>query len=275
MIAMTESMRVDAELVRRGLAASREKAQRLIAAGLVAVNGKAVAKPSLKVSERDDLAVLGADIPYVSRGGLKLEKALRAFGVDPTGQVCLDIGASTGGFTDVLLQNGAARVYAVDVGTAQLDPRLREDPRVVNLEHVNARALPPELFPIAPTLAVMDVSFISIRLILPAAFRVLGERGRMLALVKPQFEAGRRDVGKGGIVADTAVHIRVLDELVAFAPTLGWRVRALDFSPICGGDGNIEFLADLAPRTSTDLAAEPGDIPQLVRRAHEAMGGRR
>ncbi len=268
---MAEPTRVDAELARRGLTASREKARRLIAAGLVTVNGAPVSKPSRKVQESDALAVLGADIPYVSRGGLKLEKALRAFDADPSGQVCMDIGASTGGFTDVLLRNGAARVYAIDVGSAQLDPKLRDDPRVVNLEHINARALVPELFPVAPTLAVMDVSFISIRLILPAALRVLGEGGRMVTLVKPQFEAGRRDVGKGGIVNDPSVHARVLEELVAFAPTLGWRVRALDFSPICGGDGNIEFLADLTPRSSDGPDAPP-DIPQLVRRAHECAG---
>lgn len=272
---MEELTRVDAALAARGLAASREKAQRLIAAGMVTVNGRAVRKPSLKVGESDALEVLGAGIPYVSRGGLKLEKALASFGVCPSGLVCMDIGASTGGFTDVLLQNGAGRVYAIDVGTAQLDPRLREDPRVVNQEHVNARSLSPELFPVAPTLAVMDVSFISIRLILPAAFRVLGSDGRMIALVKPQFEAGRSEVGKGGIVQSRSAHLRVLRELLEFVPALGWGVQGLEFSPICGGDGNIEFLADMAPLERCAARVDPDALPELVRSAHAALAGAR
>ena len=268
---MEDMLRIDVALTRRGLAQSRERAQRLVAAGLVTVNGVAVGKPSMKVSPEDALAVLGEDIPYVSRGGLKLEKALRAFDIDPTGLVCMDIGASTGGFTDVLLQGGARHVYAIDVGSAQLDPRLREDPRVTNLEHVNARALDPDLFPETPTLAVMDVSFISIQLILPAAFAVLGADGRMVALVKPQFEAGRREVGKHGVVSSQAAHIRVLEALIAFVPTLGWRVQNLDFSPIRGGDGNLEFLADLLPAGRCPRPFPAEEISGLVRRAHAAM----
>ena len=268
---MEDLIRVDAALAQRGLAQSRERAQRMIAAGLVTVNGETVTKPARRVSDSDVLAVLGEDIPYVSRGGLKLEKALRAFDIDPAGLVCADIGASTGGFTDVLLQNGARRVYAVDVGSAQLAPKLLEDPRVTNCEHVNARSLSPELFPERPILAVMDVSFISIRLILPALFDVLGPGGRAVVLVKPQFEAGRREIGKHGVVSSQAAHIHVLEALLAFVPTLGWQVNRLDFSPICGGDGNLEFLADLLPAARCEQPFPAEDIPALVRRAHTAM----
>ena len=268
---MENEARVDTALVARGLVQSREKAQRLIAAGLVTVNQRAVLKPSLRVRECDELAVLGADIPYVSRGGLKLEKALKTFDVRPAGMVCMDIGASTGGFTDVLLQNGAKRVYAIDVGSSQLARSLREDSRVVSMERVNARELTPEMFPEAPTLAVMDVSFISVRLILPAAFRVLGENGRLIALVKPQFEAGRQCIGKGGIVSSASVHLRVLEELVAFVQSLGWQVRGLDYSPITGGDGNIEFLADMSPKDDSLPGRVVPDIPALVGRAHAAL----
>ena len=269
-----EKLRADAALVKRGLTSSREKAQALIAAGLATVNGRVIAKPAQKVSEGDALAVTGEAHPYVSRGGLKLERALEAFGVSPEGRVCMDIGASTGGFTDVLLRRGARRVFAIDVGAGQLDPRLAADPRVTSLEHTNARALAREMFDEPPSLAVMDVSFISIRLILPAALRVLGEGGRMISLVKPQFEAGRSDVGKGGIVASDRVHARVLREIVDFAPTLGWRVRALEHSPIAGGDGNIEFLADLVPEARSGAPVSPEAIDALVRQAHEAVPGR-
>lgn len=264
-----EKQRADAALVARGLAASREKAQALIAAGLATVNGAPIAKPAQKVGEADALAVTGEAHPYVGRGGLKLEKALAAFGVDPAGAVCMDIGASTGGFTDVLLRNGARRVYAIDVGTGQLDPRLAADPRVVSMEHTNARTLRREQFDEPPELAVMDVSFISIRLILPAACAVLGDGGRLISLVKPQFEAGRAAIGKRGIVSKPETHARVLRGIADFAPTLGWRVRALEVSPITGGDGNVEFLADLVPAGQGGAAVSPGEIDALVRRAHE------
>lgn len=261
-------MRADAALAARGLAGSREKARVLIEAGLATVNGAIIKKPAQKVGGSDELAVLGAAHPYVSRGGLKLEKALRAFGVDPAGRVCMDIGASTGGFTDVLLQNGARKVYAIDVGEGQLDDKLRGDARVVNLEHVNARAMDAGLFDERPTLGVMDVSFISIRLILPAALAVLGDEGRMITLVKPQFEAGRAAVGKGGIVSSPRAHKDVLAALVDFAPTLGWRVRAVDASPIAGGDGNLEFLADLVPEGGLSGRVTAERIDEVVREAH-------
>ena len=264
-------MRVDSAIAARGLSPSREKARALIEAGLVNVNGKAISKPALKVSEADRIEVLGSTHPYVGRGGLKLEKALNVFSIDPSGLVCMDIGASTGGFTDVLLQSGARHVYAIDVGFGQLDPMLVSDPRVTSMEHLNARELTADMFPEKPVFAVMDVSFISIRLILPAALPILGPKGRMVTLVKPQFEAGRERVGKHGVVSKPADHIDVLRSLVAFVPTLGWRVQGLDFSPIAGGSGNLEFLADLAPEASAKGAFSPGDIDALVRRAHTAV----
>ena len=268
---MEEKMRADVALNKRGLVSSREKAQALIAAGLITLNGKVLSKPSVKVDETDVLTVCGAEHPYVSRGGLKLEKALQSFSIDPTGMVAMDIGASTGGFTDVLLQNGASHVYAIDVGTGQLDPKLLADSRVTNMEHINARALSADMFPVQPTLAVMDVSFISIKLILPSAFEVLGENGRMVSLIKPQFEAGRENLGKHGIVTKPAVHTQVLRDILKFVPTLGWRVQALDFSPISGGDGNIEFLADLVPESMCMRTLEDRDILELVKRAHSAV----
>ena len=264
---MEELMRADAALTARGLAESREKARGLIEAGLAAVNGAVIAKPAQKVSAADVLTVLGATHPYVGRGGLKLEKALKVFGVDPSGRVCMDIGASTGGFTDVLLRNGAARVYAIDVGAGQLHPSLLNDPRVVSMEHTNARTLTAEQFPEPPTLGVMDVSFISIKLILSAVLKILGDGGRMLTLVKPQFEAGRAAIGKKGIVNSAAAHAEVLKSIVDFVPTLGWHVRALDFSPITGGSGNIEFLADIVPTPTPAISAK--EIEQLVKRARQ------
>ena len=271
---MEELMRADVALAARGLAESRERARGLIEAGLAAVNGAVIARPSQKVSLTDALTVLGAAHPYVGRGGLKLEKALRVFGVDPAGQVCMDIGASTGGFTDVLLQGGAARVYAIDVGAGQLHPRLLGDERVISMEHTNARALRADMFPEPPTLGVMDVSFISIKLILPAALAILGSGGRMLTLIKPQFEAGRAQIGKKGIVTSAAAHAGVLRAIVDFVPSLGWTVRGLDFSPIAGGSGNIEFLADLCPAAPGSPQITDKEIAALVRRARQSVGDR-
>lgn len=268
---MEEKMRADIALVKRNLVSSREKAQSLIAAGLVTLNGRVLSKASIKTDESDVLAVCGSEHPYVSRGGLKLEKALQSFGLNPSGMVAMDIGASTGGFTDVLLQNGAKHVYAIDVGTGQLDAKLLSDNRVTNMEHINARALSPDMFPIRPALAVMDVSFISIKLILPSAFQVLGEKGRMISLIKPQFEAGREYIGKHGVISKPTVHAQVLRDILSFVPTLGWRVQNLDFSPISGGDGNIEFLADLVPASLCVHTPDEKDILDLVKRAHSAV----
>jgi len=267
----SEIIRIDVAIVKRGLAASREKAQALISSGLVTLNGKPCKKPSEKVSENDEIIVCGSDMPYVSRGGLKLEKALKVFGYIDPDTVAMDIGASTGGFTDVLLQNGAKKVYAIDVGHGQLDPVIASDKRVVSMEHTNARALEPEMFVEKPQLAVMDVSFISIKLILPAAFKVLGNNGRMISLIKPQFEAGRSNIGKGGIVSKVSVHYDVLRSIVDYVETLGWRVKALDYSPISGGDGNIEFLADMVPAGNCAETITDAYIQELVKRAHKAI----
>ena len=263
-------MRADVALVARALAESREKARSLIEHGFVTVNGAALTKPAQRVSPEDVLTVSGQSHPYVGRGGLKLEKALKVFAVDVSGLTCMDIGASTGGFTDVLLQNGASLVYAIDVGSGQLATKLMEDPRVVNMEHTNARALDTCMFKTMPSLAVMDVSFISIRLILPAVLTILGREGRMICLVKPQFEAGREHIGKRGIVAKPGIHRSVLRQLVDFVPTLGWRVRALDHSPIAGGDGNIEFIADLLPEERCAESVDDARIEEVVDAAHRS-----
>ncbi len=237
-------VRVDQLLVQRGLAASREKAQRLILAGAVRVNGSMADKPGHTVSDDPDLILtVEAAERFVGRGGLKLEKAFEAFGLDVTGRVCLDVGASTGGFTDCLLQHGAARVYAVDVGRGQLDWRLRNDPRVVVREGVNARYLKPGDLPEPVSFAVADVSFISLTKILPAVTPLMVS-GDLVTLIKPQFEAGPEKVGKGGVVRDPAVREQVVEEVRAFGgrlPGLVW--QACCESPLKGPAGNVEFLA--------------------------------
>ncbi len=238
--------RVDKVLVERGLAESRTKAQALVMAGVVLVNEQRVEKPSEKIALDATLRVKGTDDPasrYVGRGGLKLEAALREFGVEVSGLTCLDVGASTGGFTDCLLQHGARRVVAIDVGHNQLDWRLRQDARVEAREGVNARYLSPEDFSGKFNLAVMDVSFISATKVLPALVQLLTETGRIITLVKPQFEVGRGEVGKGGIVTDSLKQQRVLTEVNAAAEALGLCVRGTIASPVRGADGNLEFLA--------------------------------
>ena len=210
--------RLDQRLFELGLAESREKAKATIMSGLVYVNGQKSDKPGTPVSDEAKIEVRGSACPYVSRGGFKLAKALEVFPIAPEGKVCIDCGASTGGFTDVLLKNGASRVYAVDVGYGQLAWPLRQDGRVVVMERTNARSLTPDMFPESMDLAVMDLSFISIRLILPAVHGLLREDGDAVCLIKPQFEAGRADVGKKGVVRDRAVHERVLNEMAALFP---------------------------------------------------------
>lgn len=240
-------VRLDQALVERGLCESREKAKRAVMAGQVTINGRPASKPSDATRPDDQLALVAPE-KYVSRGGYKLEHALDAFAVDVAGKRALDLGASTGGFTDCLLQHGAARVFAVDVGQGQLAWRLRQDPRVVALEKTNARYLRPESFP-APfepvDLAVIDCSFISLRRILPPAVALLRTSGKIIALIKPQFEAGRAEAAKGaGVIRDAAVHERVLRELEEFVASLGGlRWRGVAESPILGPAGNKEFLA--------------------------------
>ena len=237
--------RIDQLLVERGLAETRERAQALILAGYVHSAGKRIDKPGQQVSE--DAAIdVTERLRYVGRGGLKLEAALREFNIDPSGKTCLDVGASTGGFTDCLLQHGAARVYAFDVGTGQLDWKLRNDPRVIVREGVNARYLQPADIPEPVDLIVCDVSFISVTMILPALPPLLRENGAMVILVKPQFEVGRDQVGKGGIVRDPELHRQVCERIEGAAKALGFRTAVMD-SPILGAEGNREFLLYAAP----------------------------
>jgi 23S rRNA (cytidine1920-2'-O)/16S rRNA (cytidine1409-2'-O)-methyltransferase len=246
-------VRLDQILVSRGLAASRERARALILAGHVTVAGHAAVKAGTAVDDAADIAVKTADHPWVGRGGLKLAHAIDAFGLDVTDASVLDIGASTGGFTDVLLTRGSRRVVALDVGHGQIDWRLRSDPRVTSLEGVNARYLTPDALPRDSwpfDLVTVDVSFISLRHILPVIPPILAPGGRVIALVKPQFEAGRREVGKGGVVRDSAVHARVVEEIIVAAHAVGLERVASVPSPIAGAEGNREFLLLLMRRAA-------------------------
>ena len=238
-------IRLDQFLVTRGLAQSRERARALILAGDVVVGGAPVTKAGTMIDEASDVALRQPDHPWASRGGLKLAHALDVFGIDVAGFLALDVGASTGGFTDVLLSRGARQVVALDVGRGQLDWRLRTDPRVIPIEGVNARRLGPADLPPAARrfdLIVIDVSFISLAHILPVVPALLAEHGRVIALVKPQFEAGRDEIGKGGIVRDPAVHSRVIEEVTGAAARVGLERVAVEPSPITGAEGNREFL---------------------------------
>ena len=257
--------RIDRLLVDRGLVEGREQAARHIMAGEVLVDGKRVDKAGALVAS-DAAVELQGRAPYVSRGGEKLIHALETFQVKAAGRVCLDVGASTGGFTDCLLQRGATRVYAVDVGTAQLDAKLRKDPRVVVMEQTNARALDPRIFGDQPTLAVIDVSFISLEKILPAVFGVLAPRGEVLALVKPQFEVGREAVGKGGVVRDSALHRAAVARLARFAVLRGWHVLGVTASPLRGPKGNREFFLHCSSHGRT-----ASDLESLIAKSVEAL----
>ncbi|WP_245613651.1 TlyA family RNA methyltransferase [Pelobacter seleniigenes] len=232
-------------MVQRGLAASRERARALILAGQVVVDDHRVDKAGSQVFDHAEIRLKGDDIPFVSRGGLKLQKALREFQLDVHGIIALDVGASTGGFTDCLLQNGAAKIYAVDVGYGQLAWSLREDPRVVNLERCNIRHLDIEQFDEKPSLAVIDASFISLSKVLPNTLALITENGQVIALIKPQFEVGKGLVGKGGIVKDRTLHEQVLEQIRQVAEELHCQVLGIIDSPILGSKGNREFLIHL------------------------------
>jgi len=262
---MAEKVRLDALLVEQGFETSRERAKATIMSGIVFVNNQKADKAGELYTREDKIEVRGKTLQYVSRGGLKLEKALSWFQVDPTGMHCVDIGASTGGFTDVLLKNGAEKVYSVDVGYGQLAWSLRNDPRVVCMERTNFRHVTHEQIPEELDLAVCDVSFISLKLILPAVAGLLKGDGQMLTLIKPQFEAGREKVGKKGVVREKATHIEVIENVMGYARDNGFGVLGVTFSPIRGPEGNIEFLARLAmnqPSNEIDVAA-------IVDEAHE------
>ena len=263
-------VRADVRLVELGLAPSREKARTLIMAGEVFIDTLRIDKPGTAVPEDALLTVKEQAIPFVSRGGLKLEKALRDFGVDPTGFVCSDSGASTGGFTDCLLQKGAKKVFAIDVGYGQLAWSIRQDPRVVCMERTNIRYVTPEQLGEPLDLSVVDVSFISLRIVLPAIRALLKPTGQILCLIKPQFEAGREKVGKKGVVRDPAVHEEVLQNFLALAAELELTVRNLTFSPVRGPEGNIEFLGHLSMEPQGGITP---DVPALVAQAHAELRG--
>lgn len=237
-----KKIRLDQLVFDLGLAESRERAKTTVMSGLVFVNGQRADKPGMQVSPDVNVEVKGTALPYVSRGGLKLEKALKVFPIDVNGKVCIDCGASTGGFTDALLKNGAAKVYSVDVGYGQLAWSLRNDERVVNMERTNIRYISSEQIPEPLDICVMDLSFISVKLVLPAVCALLKEDAQLVCLIKPQFEAGREEVGKKGVVRDKAVHLSVIESVLSFAPTVGMTVMGLDFSPIKGPEGNREYL---------------------------------
>lgn len=267
---MKHKERLDVLLVSLGLAESRAKAQATIMAGEVYVNGQKADKSGTEVDITANVEVRGSACPYVSRGGLKLEKALKNFGVDPTGFVCSDSGASTGGFTDCLLQQGASKVFAIDVGYGQLAWKIRNDPRVVVMERTNIRYVTPEDLGEKLDLSVVDVSFISLSLVLPVIRSLLKETGQVLCLIKPQFEAGKEKVGKKGVVRDPAVHEEVLQNFISLAKSLDFTIRDLTFSPVKGPEGNIEFLAHLSMQPGQDSYPQPGD---LVAQAHAVLKG--
>ena len=263
--------RVDVLAYKQGLFDTREQAKRGVMAGLVVnvINGERYDKPGEKIDAGTELKLKGEKLKYVSRGGLKLEKALQVFGLSVDGQTTIDIGASTGGFTDVMLQNGAKLVYAVDVGTNQLVWKLRQDARVRSMEQYNFRyAQLADFTEGQPTFASIDVSFISLKLLLPALPALLADQGQVVALIKPQFEAGREQIGKNGIIRDKAVHQKVLEQVTAFALADGFSVKGLDFSPIQGGHGNIEFLAHLE-KSADPQSQVAAQIPEIVEKAHK------
>ena len=263
--------RLDVLLTEQGYADTRSKAQAIIMSGQVYVDGQKADKPGVSYDETVELEVRGAVCPYVSRGGLKLEKALRDFHVDPTGFVCSDSGASTGGFTDCLLQQGASKVFAIDVGYGQLDWKIRSDPRVVVMERTNIRYVTLEQLGEPLDLSVIDVSFISLKIVLPAIKELLKpEKGQVLCLIKPQFEAGKEKVGKKGVVREPETHKEVLDDFVALANELRFNILGLTFSPVKGPEGNIEFLGHL---TLADVPGITPDTADIVAQAHQTLRG--
>ena len=265
---MSNKTRLDVLLVERGLAESRQKAQAVIMAGHVFVAGQRSDKPGTAVANDAAIEVRGAALRYVSRGGLKLEKAMQTWPITLAGKTCADIGASTGGFTDCMLQNGAEKVYAVDVGYGQLDWRLRNDPRVVCLERTNARYLSAEEIPQPLDFASIDVSFISLKLIFPALYQLLRQGGEIACLIKPQFEAGREKVGKKGVVRDSAVHLEVLEHFLEHARDNHLAVLGITYSPIRGPEGNIEYLGYLRKSEEPDAAI---DLRAVVTASHETL----
>ncbi len=265
---MKVKKRLDVLLTEQGCADSRSKAQSIIMSGMVYVDGQKADKPGVSYEPTVSIEVRGGVCPYVSRGGLKLEKALRDFGVNPRGYVCSDSGASTGGFTDCLLQQGARKVFAIDVGYGQLDWKLRSDERVTVMERTNIRYVTSEQLGEPLDLSVVDVSFISLRLVLPVIRKLLKPTGQVICLIKPQFEAGRDKVGKKGVVRESSIHKEVLDNFVALAAELQFQLTGLTFSPVKGPEGNIEFLAHLCLPAGAGICP---DTALVVAQAHNAL----
>lgn len=265
---MKVKKRLDVLLIEQGYAENRTKAQAIIMSGIVYADGQKADKPGTAYEETVSIEVRGGACPYVSRGGLKLEKALRDFGVKPEGFVCSDSGASTGGFTDCLLQQGARKVFAIDVGYGQLDWKIRSDPRVVVMEKTNIRYVTPEQLGEPLDLSVVDVSFISLKIVLPAIRALLKPTGQVLCLIKPQFEAGREKVGKKGVVREKSTHVEVLQGFVELADSLGFHILGLTYSPVKGPEGNIEFLGHLS---LNDVPGICPDVVDVVEQAHAAL----
>ena len=262
--------RLDVLLVKKNLAESREKAKALIMAGIVYVNGQKEDKAGTSFEDTAVIEVRGSTLPYVSRGGLKLEKAMTRFGLDLTGKVCMDVGASTGGFTDCMLQNGAVKVFSVDVGHGQLDWKLRNDPRVVCMERTNIRYVTPADIDDVLDFASVDVSFISLTLVLPVAWRLLREGAQMVCLVKPQLEAGREKVGKKGIVRDPKVHCQVIENVITYGRENGLYSHGLTWSPVTGAKGNIEYLLYMKKQPPQEEISEDA-IKALVADSHAEL----
>lgn len=264
--------RLDVLLVKNNLAESREKAKAIIMSGIVYVDGQKEDKAGTTFEETARLEVRGSTLKYVSRGGLKLEKAMSHFGAELAGKVCMDVGASTGGFTDCMLQNGAVRVYAVDVGHGQLAWKLRNDPRVVCMEKTNIRYVTPEDIGEPAEFVSIDVSFISLTKVLGPVKRLLTENGQIVCLIKPQFEAGREKVGKKGVVREKSTHLEVINTVIAFATELGFEVLGLEFSPIKGPEGNIEYLLYLQNHGEGEhFEAAPVEPEKIVEEAHATL----
>lgn len=269
---MSDKLRLDAAVFKLGLAPSREKAQALIMAGQIYLNGQKMQKAGTAVKADDKLELRGNRLKYVSRGGLKLEKAIEVFSLSLDGLICMDVGASTGGFTDCMLQNGAARVYAVDVGYGQLDWKLRSNERVISLERTNFRYASRELIPEEIDFSSVDVSFISLKLIFPVLKNLLKPDGQAVCLIKPQFEAGRNKVGKKGVVREKNVHCEVIENVMQYIRQANLKLIDLDFSPVKGPEGNIEYLAYISSDKNSK-AYDDFDIDELVERSHNILNG--
>lgn len=265
---MAKKERLDVLLVQKGLFETREKAKRSIMAGIVFVDNQKIDKAGTQVPVFSDIYIKKDICPYVSRGGLKLERALEYFNLNLENKIAMDIGASTGGFTDCMLQKGALKVYALDVGYGQLDWKLRNDPRVVNMEKINVRYLDVKTIQEPIDFVTIDVSFISLTLILPVAYELLEKSGSLVCLIKPQFEAGRQQVGKNGIVKDKTIHVDVIEKIIAFSREIGFSVKDLTYSPVKGTKGNIEYLLYLANCAERNQAM---DIVETVNKAHAEL----